>query len=142
MLLGDLAVGRLCAPSLRERLVLPLALLNGVPLLVFALRPPLPAAAFALLASGSGFAYTLGLQRAFRDAVPERLRGQGFGLAATGLMGGQGLTPPLFGTAARALGPGCAMAAAGACVVLGALATARRAGAVTPVPPARDRRQR
>ncbi len=124
MLLGNLAVGR-CPPGRRERLVLPLALLNGGSLLAFALRPPLVAAAVALVISGAGLAYSIGLQRAFRDAVPPELRGQGFGLASTGLMSGQGLAPPLVGASARALGPGGAMAAAGACVVLAALAFAR-----------------
>jgi hypothetical protein len=47
-------------------------------------------AAVALFVSGIGYAYPLGLQRAFLDAVPERLCGQGFGLMATGLMGGPG----------------------------------------------------
>jgi predicted MFS family arabinose efflux permease len=126
MLLGNFAVGRFCAPESRERLVLPLSLLTGAPLLVFALRPSLAVGAVALFVCGTGFAYTLGIQRPFRDAVPERLRGQGFGLASTGLMGGQGLTPTVFGGVSGGVGAGGAMAAAGACVVLGALLVSRR----------------
>jgi hypothetical protein len=126
MLLGNLVVGRLCAPAVRERLVLPLTLLAGAPLLVFAWRPPLAVACLALFVSGVGLAYTLGLQREFADTVPRQLRGQGFGLASTGLMGGQGLLPSAFGGVATVLGAGGAMAVAGACVVVGALLTRGR----------------
>ncbi|HEX6453830.1 MAG TPA: MFS transporter, partial [Trebonia sp.] len=126
MLAGDVAVGRFCAPPVRERLVLPLAVLLGAPLVTFAFRPPLVAAGVVLFLSGTGYAYSLGLQRAFVDAVPERLRGQGFGLASTGLMGGQGLLPSAVGAAATVLGPGAAMAAADGAVVLAALVTPRR----------------
>jgi Na+/melibiose symporter-like transporter len=125
MLAGNVVVGRLCAPAVRERLVLPLAVLLGVPLLAFAWRPPLAIAALALLVSGVGLAYTLGLQRAFADTVPPHLRGQGFGLASTGLMGGQGLLPSALGGVATALGASGAMAVAGAGVVAGALLTRR-----------------
>jgi hypothetical protein len=127
MLLGNLVVGRCCPPAVSVRLVLPLTLLVGAPLLAFAWRPPLAVAGLALAVSGAGFAYPLGLQRAFADTVPRHLRGQGFGLASTGLMGGQGLLPPAFGGVATALGAGGAMALAGACVVVSAL-LARRAG--------------
>lgn len=127
MLLGNLVVGRLCAPAVRERLVLPLTLLAGAPLLAFALRPPLAAACLAMVVSGAGLAYPLGLQRAFADCLPQRLRGQGFGLASTGLMGGQGLLPSAFGGVASVLGAGGAMAIAGASVLVGALLTRWRA---------------
>jgi len=123
MLVGDVVVGRLCPPGVRERLVLPLALLVGVPLLGFAFRPSLALAAVLLFASGTGFAYSVGLQRAFAEAIPERLRGQGFGLASTGLMGGQGLLPTAFGGAGTVLGPAGAIASAGAAVAAAALLT-------------------
>jgi Na+/melibiose symporter-like transporter len=127
MLLGNIAVGRLCSPVARVRLVLPLMMLVGAPLLAFAWRPPLTVAMVALAVSGAGFAYSLGLQRAFADTVPPHLRGQGFGLASTGLMGGQGLLPSAFGGMATALGVGGAMALTGACAVVSAL-LARKAG--------------
>lgn len=117
MLLSDFAVGRFCPPAARGRLAFPLALLVGVPLLALAFRPPLPVVAVILFLTGVGFAYPLGLQRAFRDSVPERLRGQGFGLNSTGLMGGQGLLPTAFGGVAIFLGPAGAMAIAGGCTV-------------------------
>ena len=114
MLLGDLLVGRFCAPGTRTRLAFPLAAAMGVPLLALVFRPPLPLACLALLASGAGFAYQIGIQQAFLDSLPEGQRGQGFGLGATGTMAGQGLTPALAGALAGALGAAAAMAVAGA----------------------------
>ena len=122
MLIGDLLVGRFCAPATRTRLAFPLAAAMGVPLLALVFRPPLLLACLALLACGAGFAYQLGIQQAFLDSLPERRRGQGFGLNSTGMMGGQGLTPAVAGALAGAAGAGAAMAVAGAATVLAALA--------------------
>ena len=57
--------------------------------------------------------------------LPPDMRGQGFGLSATGMMGGQGLTPPLAGAVAVLAGPAVAMAAAGAATVLAAVLKVR-----------------
>ena len=121
MLLGDVIVGRFCRPRTRQRLAFPLAAVMGVPLLALAFHPPLPVAGPALFATGFGFAYVLGVQQAFVDSVPARLRGQAFGLNSTGAMGGQGLLPPAVGAMATALGAGAAMATAGAATILAAL---------------------
>jgi hypothetical protein len=118
MLLGDVIVGRFCRPAARPRLAFPLALLVGVPLLALGLRPPLLLAAGVLFAAGVGSAYPLGLQQAFLDSVPARIRGQGFGLNTTGLMGGQGLLPSVFGGIAAIIGPAAAIAAAGDCCLV------------------------
>ena len=122
MLLGDVLVGRFCPPEMRRRLVFPLVAGLGAPLLAFLFRPPLPLACAALLVSGFGFAYQLGLQQAFLDSLPDRLRGQAFGLNSTGLMGGQGLFPSAAGGLASAFGAGTVMAIAGAATMLAALA--------------------
>jgi predicted MFS family arabinose efflux permease len=122
MLIGDLLVGRLCAPATRTRLAFPLAAAMGVPLLALVFRPPLPLACLTLLACGAGFAYQLGIQQAFLDSLPERRRGQAFGLNSTGMMGGQGLTPAVAGALAGAVGAAAAMAVAGAATALAALA--------------------
>jgi predicted MFS family arabinose efflux permease len=135
MLLGDLLVGRFCAPGTRTRLAFPLAAVMGVPLLALVFRPPLPLACLALLACGAGFAYQIGIQQAFLDSLPEGRRGQGFGLAATGTMAGQGLTPALAGALAGPLGAAAAMAVAGAATVLAALSLRRPlTGRVPPQP--------
>ncbi len=118
MLAGDVVIGRFCRPVMRRRLVFPLALLTGAPLLVLILHPPWLVVAAALFGCGFGFGYQLGIQQAFLDSLPPGLRGQGFGLLATGLMGGQGVTPPLAGALAAVAGPAAAMAATGAATVL------------------------
>ena len=122
MLLGDLLAARFCPPAARRRLVFPLVVTMGAPLLAMPFRPPLPLAALALLACGAGFAYQLGLQQAFLDSLPERRRGQGFGLCTTGAMGGQGLTPAVTGALAGSLGAGVGMAIAGAATIAASLA--------------------
>ena len=126
MLLGDVAVGRLCRPASRGRLAFPLALLVGVPLLAFVFRPSLLLAAAALFAAGVGCAYPLGLQQALLDSMPAGLRGQGFGLNTTGMMGGQGLLPAAFGALAAILGPSGAIAAAGAATLLAVVGLRRQ----------------
>ena len=93
----------------------------GLPLVVLIAHPPLPLAAVALLVCGFGFAYELGLQRAFLDSLPDGLRGQAFGLNATGGMGGQGLFPLAAGGLAAAFGAGAAIGIAGLATVLAAL---------------------
>jgi Na+/melibiose symporter-like transporter len=118
MLAGDVVIGRFCRPAMRRRLVFPLALLTGAPLLALILHPPWLVVAAALFGCGLGFGYQLGIQQAFLDSLPEGLRGQGFGLLSTGLMGGQGVTPPLAGAVAAVAGPAVAMAATGAATVL------------------------
>jgi hypothetical protein len=121
-MLGELLVGRFCAPGTRRRLAFPLVAAMGAPLLALVFRPPLPLAGLALLACGTGFAYQLGIQQAFLDSLPEGRRGQGFGLNSTGAMGGQGLTPTAAGALAGALGAAAAMAIAGAATILAAFA--------------------
>ena len=121
MLLGDVIVGRFCRPAARQRLAFSLAALMGAPLLALAFRPPLPVTGAVLFACGFGFAYMLGIQQPFLDSLPERLRGQAFGLNSTGMMTGQGLVPPVAGGLAAASGAGPAMAVAGAVTILAAL---------------------
>ncbi|WP_411133280.1 MFS transporter [Streptomyces sp. C10] len=113
MLLGNLIVGRFLSPEARERLVAPLVAVLGLPLAVFVLSPPWAVCAVMLLLSGVGFAYGLGLQRAFLDAVPETSRGQAFGLLTSGLMTVQGVGPAVFGWVAETSTVGLAMALAG-----------------------------
>lgn len=118
MLLGDFAVGRFLRPSLRERLSAPLVLVLGLPLVALLADLPLPAVAALLVLAGTGFAYTLGLQREFLEATPEDRRGQVFVLLSTGLMALQGLGPLAFGALAELTTPAIAIAAAGVAIVL------------------------
>ncbi|HEV2639178.1 MAG TPA: MFS transporter [Actinocrinis sp.] len=130
MLLGDLLVGRFVRPAMRERLVVPLVATLGLPLLVFVTEPTLVESAAALLVCGTGFAYGLGLQRAFLAAVPADSRGQAFGLLGSGNMTAQGVFPALFGLVASVTAIGTAMAAAGLATVVTAGWLAIRGGSV------------
>lgn len=121
MLVGDLVVGRLATPPLRERAAVWLALLVGAPLVAFALHPPAPAAAVLYAAAAFGLSYELGLQRAFLAAIPDKVRGQTFGLLGTGLMTGQGLGAVGLGALADAVPPGLALGIGGAAAVLAVL---------------------
>ncbi|MEU4160227.1 MFS transporter [Actinoplanes sp. NPDC026670] len=123
MLLGDLIVGRFVRPIWRERLSGPLVLLLGAPLLLLPANPPLPVTAALLVLSGTGFAYSLGLQRAFLEAAPEHRVGQLFALLSTGLMALQGVGPLLSGALAELTTPATAIACAGAATMLVAMTT-------------------
>ncbi|GAA1988632.1 MFS transporter [Catenulispora subtropica] len=118
MLIGDLAVGRLLTPPARETLVVPLAAWMGIPLPLLAADPPPSLCFLFLLASGTGCAYALGLQRRFLDAVPPENQGLAFGLLSSGMMTLQGTSPVLLGAIASRAGTGPAMAIAGGAMVI------------------------
>ena len=120
MLAGDVSSAGSAVRPCGDGWCFPLALMTGAPLLTLILHPPWLVVAAVLVGCGFGFGYQLGIQQAFLDSLPEGLRGQGFGLLSTGLMGGQGVTPPLAGALAAAAGPAAAMAAAGTATVLAA----------------------
>jgi hypothetical protein len=126
MLIGEFVVGRFVPPHLRERLTPWLALLLGVPLTAFVLRPGVVPAAIVLAVAATGFAYHLGLARRFLDAVPPAHRGQAFGLATTGTMTLQGLAMAAAGGLAEVLAPGTVMALAGVASVTATLTLWRR----------------
>ncbi|MFJ8095672.1 MFS transporter [Streptomyces griseofuscus] len=118
MLIGDLLVGRLLGPPTRERLVVPLVVLMGLPLIGFAAEPGVGLSCALLLLTGSGFAYGLGLQRPFLDALPQDGQGQAFGLLGSGNMTLQGVGPACFGSVAEGIGTGGAIALAGGAAAL------------------------
>ncbi|MCF2534356.1 MFS transporter [Streptomyces sp. FB2] len=118
MLAGDLLIGRLLRPPTRERLVVPLTALTGLPLLLFAAEPGVGVSSCLLLLSGFGLAYGLGLQRPFLHALPPDGQGQAFGLLGSGSMTLQGVGPACFGAMAAGAGTGGAMALAGGAALL------------------------
>ncbi|SNY66399.1 MFS transporter [Paractinoplanes atraurantiacus] len=118
MLLGNFVVGRFLRPSLRERLAGAFVVVLGAPLIVLLLAPPFPAVVALLVLAGTGYAYGLGVQRAFLDAAPADRRGQLFALFSTGLMALQGVGPLLLGVIAEATTPTLAIALAGAATAL------------------------
>lgn len=125
MAVGEFVVGRFLAPTTRERLSRPLAILMGLPWLVFAAQPGIVVAAVCAGLSAACLAYTLGLQRAFLDAVPEQVRGQAFGLQSTGLMTGQAVGAALVGGVGEMAAPHLAIALAGAVGMVVALLSVR-----------------
>ena len=127
MFLGDLLVGRFCTPATRERLVIPLLLLMGLPLLPLVAHLPLAVTAGLLGLASTGFAYQLGRQQAFLDAVPHQTQGLAFGLYSTGIMTGQGLGPIAAGAVASSLNAGPTMALAGAAIIATSLLLASTA---------------
>ncbi|MFH8397402.1 MFS transporter [Streptomyces anulatus] len=118
MLVGDLLVGRFPRPRARERLVVPLVALAGLPLIGFAAEPGVGVSSCLLLLSGLGYAYGLGLQRPFLDALPQDGQGQAFGLLGSGSMTLQGVGPVCLGAVAAVIGTGGAIALAGGAAVL------------------------
>ncbi|WP_157250956.1 MFS transporter [Nonomuraea typhae] len=126
MAVGEFCVGRFAAPAVRERLSLPLAVLLGVPWLFFVLRPGIFWAAVLAAVASAGLAYQLGLQRRFLDAVPERVRGQAFGLQSSGLMTGQAAGAAIIGGVGEVSGSAPAMVAGGVAGVVVALALFRQ----------------
>lgn len=67
---------------------------------------------------GCGFAYGLGIQRAFIEAIPDDGRGQAFALMSTGLMTLQGIGPIGLGALAEVIPVGTAMGAAGMAILV------------------------
>jgi MFS family permease len=132
MLIGDFVVGRFVRPSVRTRLAAPLICLLGLPVTLMVFDPPLAVIGALFAISGAGFAYPIGLQRAFVDAVPELTRGQAFGLLSMGLMTLQGIGPVVFGGVAQLSSAKWAMAAAGVATVASALLVSGRPGKPTP----------
>ena len=132
MLAGDLVVGRFVRPAGRERLAAPLVLVLGLPLVLFATDPPPSLSAVLLLVAGAGFAYGLGLQRRFLEALPDESRGQAFGLLSSGNMTAQGVAPLLFGLLAEVVPVGVAMGTAGVATLLSALQVRAARGANGP----------
>jgi MFS family permease len=113
MLLGDLVVARLLTPRARERLVIPLIAVLGLPLVAFAVDIGAVPAGVLLFLVGCAFAYGLGIQRRFLDVIPDGGRGQAFALMSTGLMTTQGIGPVVAGGVAELLPIGTTIALAG-----------------------------
>jgi MFS family permease len=122
MLISGAVVGRLVRPAGREHLVAPLIATIGIGILTLVTPASLPMALAALLVVGVGFAYSLGLQRAFLDALPETHRGQGFALLSTGMMTMQGLGPVFAGAVAQLTSIPSALAVCGVATVITAAA--------------------
>ncbi|MFJ6672519.1 MFS transporter [Actinosynnema sp. NPDC091369] len=122
----------------RARLVGVLAVGAGIPLVLCAFRPGLALAVVLWGLSGAASAaYLVQTQSGFVRATPDAERGRAIGVAASGVVAGQGVAVFVGGLWADLWGPATAVAAAGATGALCSLACAvawRRADQ----PPAAD----
>lgn len=98
---GDVVLARFLSAQARQRSMWPLALLGTVPLLVIGVEPPLAVAVALLAVAGFGSAFQVPANTMFTRAVPPAARGRAFGLAMTGMYGGQGVAILLAGAAAQ-----------------------------------------
>jgi MFS family permease len=128
--LGAVVLSRWVSPQRRLRLVGPLAVAAGLPLLACVARPGLPVSLLLWMVCGACSAYQIPVQARFARTVPDARRGQAVGLAASGLVAVQGAGILGAGVVAGRLGPTVTVAAAGgagACLALVAAAAWSRA---------------
>ncbi|WP_327744115.1 MFS transporter [Streptomyces europaeiscabiei] len=119
MLAGDVTVGRLLPPRVRDRLATPLLLLLATPYLLFALHPSTPVAAACAALASVGFGASLVQQQRLLALTPPELTGHALGLHSAGMLTLQGVSAGLAGGVAQLTSPGAAMAVmAGASVTV------------------------
>ncbi|MBN9795657.1 MFS transporter [Pseudonocardia sp. TMWB2A] len=130
---GAIVFTRWVPQGARERWMLPLAVVAGVPLMVSAIATSVVAVAALWALSGAAVAAALiQAQAGFVRRTPARARGRATGLAAAGLIGAQGIGLLAAGLLAEWSSPGVAVAvtAAVAGVGLAALAVSGSARAL------------
>jgi hypothetical protein len=118
--IGMLVVARL-PEKLRRRLLVPLAIGTGVPLMISAAFPAVPAALVLWGCSGALAGYLVLAQVRYTQAVPDYLRARAIAVASAGLQTAQGLGVLAAGAIADAVPPSIAV---GICGALGSLGTA------------------
>jgi len=121
---GSVAFSRLVSPERRLRWTAPLAIASCGVLVLFALRPLLPAALAILALSGVFACFQLAANAAFVTAAPPDHRSQAFGLAQGGMSLGQGVVMVLAGAAAGHFAPETVVVACGAVGTVAALIVA------------------
>ncbi|WXA88853.1 hypothetical protein LVJ94_21570 [Pendulispora rubella] len=87
---GELWAGRALGERARVAAILPLGLMQLVPLLVYAMAPVVPIAAVALFVSGLGAGHRLGLDQRVLELTDPQTRGPVLATATAGLMLAQG----------------------------------------------------
>jgi predicted MFS family arabinose efflux permease len=129
MLVANLAVGRLASTRQQRRLLVPMALLNVVPLIAFLAPIGLWVSIVLLAASGIGSCYSLGRDSRFIAAVPADIRARALAIDSSGLMVVQGIGFVVWGALAEVLSVRTTIAVAGALgvVVIATLAQIRDA---------------
>ncbi len=123
--LGGLAIGRLVAPARRIRLIRPLALAGSLPLVLVALEPNLTISLVLFALTGLASSYQVAANAMFAQRLPAAVRARAFGIAITGMYGGQALAIVLAGAAAQFLEPATVVGCTGLLGALGVLLLAR-----------------
>lgn len=123
---------RLVPSRLRARLIGPLAVASGIPLMLFVFEPSVPVSVALLVVAGVCSAFQVQASTTFMRLVPDHHRGQAFGLAQSGLIAVQGIGIAAFGVIGDHIGAPHAIGLAGlfgvalACVLGVGWARARR----------------
>ncbi|MFZ0161373.1 MAG: MFS transporter [Kineosporiaceae bacterium] len=112
-IIGGVLLTRLVPPAVRPRLMWPLAVIGTLPLLPIAARPTLPVALALFALAGAASAYQIAANTAFAMAAPAHARARVFGIAMTGMYGGQALAIVAAGAAAQFVAPTTVIAGAG-----------------------------
>ena len=112
--IGSVVFTRFVEPERRLRWMGPLSVGCCLVLMLCLLRPGLTVSIVIFLVSGAMGAYQLPANAAFVAAVPNRRRGQAFGLANAGMQVSQGVVYVLAGAAAAAATPAAVIGIAGA----------------------------
>jgi MFS family permease len=133
------ALPRLVRPSVRPRLIVPLAAFGCAVLVFVWLRPPLWALLGLLSAAGVGSTFSTLLNPLFGRAVPAAYRGRAFGIAVAGVSATQGVAQILAGVIAAHHAATSVIGASGVAGVAAVLAVAaiwprQRAPAGQPAP--------
>jgi predicted MFS family arabinose efflux permease len=112
--LGALAIGRWVRPAALPRLITPLAVASGLPLVLSALYPSLPLAVGLWTVVGVLTTYTMVAHTTFVRLVPDERRGRTVALLSAGLQSAQGLGVAAAGGVADVLRPSFTVAVFGA----------------------------
>lgn len=136
-LLGAVALTRLLAPEVRDRLYVPAAVLSTAALVPIPFVPGLGPALALLVAAGAGASFIVPLNAVFVRRVAPGFRGRAMGVAASGLLVSQGVGFLVAGAAVQAgLDPATVIGVSGAigtAAVLGAAAAWQRVVQADPV---------
>jgi MFS family permease len=121
---GMVVLTRLVSPTVRLRLLGPLAVASSAVLIGCATHPGLAITAVLLALSGAAAAHQTVVAATFVQTVPDEQRGQAFGLAHTSIRVAQGLGVVVAGAVAEGVAPSTVVAMAGVLGTLVALAAA------------------
>jgi MFS family permease len=123
--IGAVVLSRWLRPATRARLLGPLAVLSGVPLVLSALHPSLPSVIALWAVTGGLSTYIVLAVAEFTPAVPDHRRGQASGLLGAGLQASQGLGILLAGALVGPVAPSSSVALCGAAGALCAMLAGR-----------------